>query len=341
MARFMKSSKIRMPFKIQIKFDIDRRFLVFLLIIFSVSLTLDCEQFKIMSFNIQYGNTKSSLNTAEWHNNFSAIVSEVNPDILLIQEAGSSNDGIAAIHKTAGSLTYGMFSTEKYFAYRSYRNSGIQYNGTMHTTQHNIILFKNRKFKAEDLSTKLKFDNPEHTQFPSDFNNFQCVKLTSPKGRILIIVNAHVRPDGKDFWKMKEGTIHSRDTITLRKLLYELERMYPMAAIIAGGDFNYSWKVLTDPWIDGQELSKEWTVDPGFFPAPDSPAGLPTTFGNGPWDHFICNDLVSPKRDFTIPLRMKNNGKESFTYVNGRFIPDKEFNKNISDHWPVAMSFEY
>lgn len=320
--------------------NLKNKALIFFIFIF-LSFTAIPEEYKIMSFNIQYGNTKATHLNDSWYNYFTGIVSEVNPDILLVQEIGEANNGIEKVHKALGQSTYGCISTEKYFAHKSYINNGTTYSGFGGSTQNNVVFYKNRKFKAEDLCEKLKFTTPEHTRFPSDFNNFQCIKFTTKDNKTFIVVNAHVRPDGKDFWKMKEGIIHSRDTITLRKLLYEMEKLHPTAGVIAGGDFNYSRAVLTDTWTDGQKLSAEWTVDPGFTPDEYSQAGLGTTYSNGPWDHFICNDLIRVTRDFCIPLKLNSDSKDSYTYVNGKWMKDSEFNRNISDHWPVSISIKY
>lgn len=310
----------------------------FFVLFFSLALCVFSEKYKIMSFNIQYGNTKSTLNNETWLNDFRGILLETNPDILFIQEVGSSNNGITKLHEAAGISTYGMFSTEKYFAYKSYVNKGIIYSGYAAETQHNVVFYKKSKFTATDLASQLRFTSPEQTKYPSDFNNFQCIILSTSEGKNLIVVNAHVRPVGRDYWKMKKDCIHARDTITLRNLLYDLEQKYPYAAIIAGGDFNYSWRALTSEWSDNQKLSSEWKVDPGYKPETAKEHGLGTTYKDYPWDHFICNDLVNNPKKFSLALKITNEGT---TYVNGRYIKHKDFNDHISDHWPIWMTFEY
>lgn len=315
---------------------------MFLLFVFFVNIYLFAEEFKIMSFNIQYGNTKRSLNTEEWMNNFLHIVLEVNPDILLVQEIGAANNGINHFQNKMEKYSYKMFSTEKYFASKTYINSGVTYSGYGGSTQHNAIFYKTNKFtEAKDLYQRLIFDNPSLTRFPTDFNNLQCIKLKTMEGKNLIIINAHVRPEGNDYYKMKEGTIHSRDTITLRELMYEMNRIYSTAGIIVGGDFNYSWRVLTGVWSDGRKLSSEWTVDPGYYPKTEKEQGLSTTLSEGPWDHIIVNDRISMTKNFSIPLILSSDEKNTYTHINGEKMDDRIFKREISDHWPVSINFEF
>lgn len=308
-----------------------------------ISLNLFTEEYKIMSFNIRYGNNRN-----DWYEYFSQIIADTDPDILLVQEISSEKNGIEKVHQELGYASYECFSTEKYFAHKSYINqkTGINYSGTGHHTQHNAIFVKRSRFHSEDLAWRLGFHTPELTDFPSDFNNFQCVKLTTNDKKTLIIVNTHVRPMDKQQMKyMTPDNIQSRDAITLRNLLYKMQKDYPNAAIIAGGDFNYSYKVLKGEWADGKKLSSGWIVDPGFSPSnKDEEFGLQTTYKYRPWDHFICYNIKEEKipknKKFSIALEYYYDGSEE-TKVGGERLTSKKFNKEISDHWPVSFSFDY
>lgn len=309
-----------------------------------ISLNLFTEEYKIMSFNIRYGNNRN-----DWYEYFGQIIAYTKdrkePDVLLVQEISSENNGIEKVHQKLEIGTYACFSTEKYFANKSYINqkTGINYSGTGHHTQHNAIFVNKKKFSSsEDLARKLGFYTPETTDFPSDFNNFQCIKLTTNDNKILIIVNTHVRPKDKQQMKyMTPGNIQSRDTIKLRELLYKMQKDYPNAVIIAGGDFNYSYKVLTSEWADGKKLSYGWIVDPGLSPSNmDDEFGLQTTYNYRPWDHFICYNIKKINKKFSIALEYDNTGSEE-TKVGSEWLTSKKFNKKISDHWPVSFSFDY
>ena len=128
--------------------NLKNKALIFFIFIF-LSFTAIPEEYKIMSFNIQYGNTKATHLNDSWYNYFTGIVSEVNPDILLVQEIGEANNGIEKVHKALGQSTYGCISTEKYFAHKSYINNGTTYSGFGGSTQNNVVFYKN-----EFLSSK-------------------------------------------------------------------------------------------------------------------------------------------------------------------------------------------
>lgn len=326
-----------------------KRLLYFIIALFLCSRVFATD-IKIMSFNINHG-VNNNGDYTEWLEKLQWLVSKKHDiDILLLQEVpvGLISEGESSNHLTRslGSV-WRCFTTYEYELKTRTSFNGIVYLGANEyiSNQVNVILYKPKKIRAEDLSKKIGFNNFQSCKYKFRKNSVQAVKfyIMGSETKNFTVINLHFAPYGKKQNKSKKP-YNEMDAKTLKEMLENCYDIKSANGFIVGGDFNLSRGQLLSPNNDF-EFSK-WIVDGNRNNFSNPMYAIPTTlssknlnFANS-CDHFIYDKLM----EHNVKEQM-SRGLDFANYemnINGTIYQSSDkIRKEFSDHVPICMTISF
>ena len=282
----------------------------------------------IMSFNVCSLRTWGGFESAEWlewKKVLKEIVEYNHIDIVMLQEVYKYEPSFINDLKTFLGNDVAVISTEAY--------------SDCNRNLHNAVFYRPVQFNAFDLSQ-------DFTKYQNRNNNFQVIKFENGS-KTIILVNVHLASDGNA--KIVEGSEHAEDLRNLEQLLTCLEKQFPNAYIMAGGDFNFSDDLLSNHFSDNQVLTN-WLLDDENTTGKGTQTTLTQAgqMGNA-MDHFIyspnlknkiCklafNDKKNDPWNFALGvLHVPSNGETVIKIGNMKKVSFIEYHTYISDHFPI------
>lgn len=289
---------------------------------------------KVLSFNACSLRTWGGFGSEEWlewKRVLKEIIRYYKIDILMLQEVYKYEQSF--INDLANFLgkDISVITTESY--------------SNCNRNLHNAVFYKPAKFKnMEDLTQD--FENYQNRN-----NNIQVIKLEN-NSKSFILVNVHLASDGNA--RIVSGSEHSEDLNSLEKLLTCLDKQFPNAYILAGGDFNFSYDLLSNYFVENHVLNN-WLLDDELTTG----KGIQTTLtasgqmGN-PMDHFIYNNNlkrtivkqafnndVNDPWNFALGVQHVQQGNSTVIKIGDlKTITFKDYHKTVSDHFPIVTEID-
>ena len=283
---------------------------------------------KIMSFNVCSLRTWRGFDSQdwlEWKKILKEIVEYNKVDIVMLQEVYKCEPNFINDLKVFLGDDVDVLSTEAY--------------SNCNRNLHNAVFFRSVQFDLTDLSQ-------DFAKYQNRNNNFQVIKFKNGS-KTIILVNVHLASDGNA--KIVTGSEHAEDLRNLEQLLTCLEKQFPDAYIMAGGDFNFSDDLLSKFFLENQVLSN-WLLDD----ENTTGKGVQTTLtlagqmGNA-MDHFIYspnlknrifkqafNDNKNDPWNFALGvLHIPSHGETVIKIGNMKEVSFTDYHTNISDHFPI------
>lgn len=290
---------------------------------------------KIMSFNVFSLRTWRGFESAEWlewKKVLKEIVEYNNIDIVMMQEVYKCEQNFINDLRAFLGNDVDVLSTEAY--------------ANCNRNLHNAIFYKPASFGCvTDIIHD--FENYQNRN-----NNFQVIKFENGS-KSLILVNVHLASDGNA--RIVEDSEHAEDLINLEQLLTCLEKKFPNAYIMAGGDFNYSNDLLIKDFSNNQVLTN-WLLDDENTTGKGTQTTLTQAgqMGNA-MDHFIYspnlknriykqayNDNKNDPWNFSLGVLHVPRTEETVIKIgNLKEVTFSEYHTYISDHFPIITEINY
>lgn len=290
---------------------------------------------KIMSFNVCSLRTWRDFYSEEWmewKKALKAIVEYNNVDIVMLQE----------VYKFEPSYIKDIAS----FLGNEYKTITTESYSNCNCNLHNAI------FLGQNLAGVSVSDISQNYQnYQNRNNNFQVIKFNI-SANDLILVNVHLASDGNA--RIVDGGDHANDLINLEQLLSNIEQQYPDAYILAGGDFNYSYDLLSKHLAENNVLAN-WLLDDETATGKGAQTTLTQAgqMGNA-MDHFIYNSNLKTRIkkqaynenqndpwNFTLGvLHVENGNSTKIRIGNLKEVSFVDYHQTISDHFPIITELE-
>ncbi len=283
---------------------ITNKIILYLLLVFLTSCSLNKERITVLSFNIRYDNPADGENS--WSNRkhmVSDLINSMYPDIMGMQE-----------------VTHRQF-TDLGAILPEYARSGVGRDDGKEKGEYAAIMYKKTKFNLLDESTFWLSENPSDTG---------SISWGAHLPRVVSWVKLEEKKTKKVFYVFNTHFSHVSDSAraqSARLLIFKINTIANGKPVILTGDFNFTnesrgYSILTEKTGDSPGLADAQFVS-------DTPH-----FGG----NMTFNGFGSVEDGKKIDFVFMNH---SFTVLQHGIYPIHEKDHYISDHYPVFAELEF